>query len=540
MLTYPKGKKIGLGSGGKVYESKSPGGTEIAIKCNFKGDRDDFATGLRELNVNNRLSRHPNITPLHKAFIGNPFNDGMISPPGPNESINLIHYIFPKASSDLNSYFKGKNHSVPFNVVKKLMVDILLGVEHIHASGFMHRDLKEQNILIFDKGDGNPIAKICDFGLAKQYIPNVSNTPGVMTQLWRAPEIVIKGSEYDQKSDMWSVGCIFYFMITGRNFVFKKDDCNSQREKNNLLKLIISSLPYEVDVVGLYKFSEGKVNLTPCLEKKTFEQCFSLNNVGNEIIEKAGGYQNFKNFMISILSFYPSSRVTATEALSSEFLKEHREYINEVRKNFPPVSIADHEFKIVDCIERKWGMELLLNVYINRKRFNWYKDILIFHCLVFYDMMLVHLEKGKNINIVEGEFTGQILSCEDAELLLYSCLYMSIKYFHQMTSFEGFIKITGKTDMSQSSLFKVGEYERKLYMEVLQYMIYRNTPYEYIHFEKKATDEEIKSLLYMMICGKHSGLTAKQAYELMWKPNEKIFLESFYQVFKSEGMNCIV
>ena len=74
----------------------------------------------------------------------------------------------------------------------------------------MHRDLKPENILLL--GD---VVKIGDFGVAKEiqkytsdFSTNVPLTDYVCTRWYRAPECVLKSTEYNEKVDVWAIGCI--------------------------------------------------------------------------------------------------------------------------------------------------------------------------------------------------------------------------------------------------------------------------------------------------------------------------------------------
>ena len=71
----------------------------------------------------------------------------------------------------------------------------------------IHRDLKPANILL----DKNMNAKLCDFGLAKELAgtKELAHTKGIGTPNYMSPELV-NGARYDERSDIWSVGCIIY------------------------------------------------------------------------------------------------------------------------------------------------------------------------------------------------------------------------------------------------------------------------------------------------------------------------------------------
>ena len=100
---------------------------------------------------------------------------------------------------------------------------ILSGVKHAHASHVVHRDLKPDNILLLDGVEGD-FAKILDFGLAK--VLRGEDSDSVASQLtntgfalgtpgYMSPEQA-RGTEADERSDLYAVGVILYHMVTGR------------------------------------------------------------------------------------------------------------------------------------------------------------------------------------------------------------------------------------------------------------------------------------------------------------------------------------
>ncbi|KAK8517529.1 hypothetical protein V6N13_127700 [Hibiscus sabdariffa] len=96
--------------------------------------------------------------------------------------------------------------------VRRYVGSILKGLSFIHARGFVHCDIKLQNILLFGNGD----VKIADFGLAKR---NGEEKQGRMdirgTPLNLAPESV-NGGDYDSPVDIWALGCAIVEMFTGK------------------------------------------------------------------------------------------------------------------------------------------------------------------------------------------------------------------------------------------------------------------------------------------------------------------------------------
>lgn len=102
--------------------------------------------------------------------------------------------------------------------VKVFLYQILRGLKYLHMAGILHRDIKPGNLLV----NSNCILKICDFGLARVEEPDTSKdmTQEVITQYYRAPEILVGSKHYTSAVDMWSVGCIFAELL-GRRILFK-------------------------------------------------------------------------------------------------------------------------------------------------------------------------------------------------------------------------------------------------------------------------------------------------------------------------------
>nr|XP_033777514.1 serine/threonine-protein kinase NLK isoform X5 [Geotrypetes seraphini] len=102
--------------------------------------------------------------------------------------------------------------------VKVFLYQILRGLKYLHSAGILHRDIKPGNLLV----NSNCVLKICDFGLARVEEPDESRhmTQEVVTQYYRAPEILMGSRHYSNAIDIWSVGCIFAELL-GRRILFQ-------------------------------------------------------------------------------------------------------------------------------------------------------------------------------------------------------------------------------------------------------------------------------------------------------------------------------
>ena len=117
---------------------------------------------------------------------------------------------------------KRENKGIPEETVRTIASSVLQGLLTLHKAGFIHRDIKIENILI---GKDNKM-KICDFGSCTTEIIDFSRIPkseydltkesieAFTTPMYRPPEIVDPYLRYkvSGKADLWMLGCVLYTM----------------------------------------------------------------------------------------------------------------------------------------------------------------------------------------------------------------------------------------------------------------------------------------------------------------------------------------
>lgn len=206
---------IGNGAYGTVYKAtdKNSGQTVALKRVRIPLTEDGLPTStVREIATLKSLEHHehPHIVRLLDICQGADHldissGDGTFERPEHGVTFWLV---FEHVERDLASYIahyqtSSPRSSIPPYLVRQMLKEILCGVEFLHSHRIIHRDLKPQNLLVTREGR----IKIADFGLAKTYGFEMRLTSVVVTQWYRAPEVLL-GCSYATPVDIWSVGCI--------------------------------------------------------------------------------------------------------------------------------------------------------------------------------------------------------------------------------------------------------------------------------------------------------------------------------------------
>jgi serine/threonine-protein kinase len=92
-----------------------------------------------------------------------------------------------------------------------------------HDAGLIHRDVKPGNILVVDRGGISDLVKVVDFGLVKPLASETAtgamSIPGVLTGTphYMSPESMTMPEEADPRSDLYALGAVGYFLLTGQS-----------------------------------------------------------------------------------------------------------------------------------------------------------------------------------------------------------------------------------------------------------------------------------------------------------------------------------
>jgi serine/threonine-protein kinase len=118
---------------------------------------------------------------------------------------------------------------VPAQRAVFLLRQVCHSLADAHARGLVHRDIKPANIYVCRMGLEYDFVKVLDFGLvkysgpagARQTLLTTDQTP-TGTPAYMAPEIILGDAEVDRRADVYALGCVAYFLLTGQ-LVFEAD-----------------------------------------------------------------------------------------------------------------------------------------------------------------------------------------------------------------------------------------------------------------------------------------------------------------------------
>src|SRR4051812_25546165 len=110
---------------------------------------------------------------------------------------------------------------LPPGRVVYLLRQVCGALREAHAAGLIHRDIKPSNIFAARRGGMDDVAKLLDFGLVLPVTPTrsaqLSDEGKILgTPLFMSPEQVTGARELDARSDIYSLGAVAYYLLTGR------------------------------------------------------------------------------------------------------------------------------------------------------------------------------------------------------------------------------------------------------------------------------------------------------------------------------------
>jgi serine/threonine-protein kinase len=171
---------------------------------------------------------------------------------------------------DLRKVLKSAGH-LPINVALDYIVQICEGLAEAHSHGIVHRDLKPSNLFVTKRPDGTDLIKILDFGISKwsqqeEQLDELTQTGVVLgSPKYMAPEQLFGSATVDARADVWSIGAIFYQMLTGRppyDFPTLTRICAelAADKPPPSLRATIPEIPEQLEVVVMQCFARDRDN----------------------------------------------------------------------------------------------------------------------------------------------------------------------------------------------------------------------------------------------------------------------------------------
>ena len=204
---YQMIKVLGQGGMGSVMLARAVAdGRLVAIKTllpEVAVSEQSLKRFLREIEVSSSL-QHPNIV----SYIEHGTHNGIV--------YLVTEYV---AGMDASRLAKQRGGKLPYQQVIKVIEQTLAALDFAHSLGFVHRDIKEQNILV-DGTYPNLISKLTDFGLSKSYkqtgmsgVTMVGDVAGTIAYM--PPEQVRDFKEVRPPADIYGIGMTAYSLLTG-------------------------------------------------------------------------------------------------------------------------------------------------------------------------------------------------------------------------------------------------------------------------------------------------------------------------------------
>ncbi|KAE8739670.1 hypothetical protein FOCC_FOCC014828 [Frankliniella occidentalis] len=163
-------------------------------------NEDEKKATLNEVRVLSKL-KHPNVVAYFDNFVQ-------------DASVKIVMEYANKGSlHDLIQVQDGK--LIQQDEILQMFTQIVEGLYYIHSQKVLHRDLKTHNIFVSHEPSvySMPILKIGDFGISKVLTSQSKASTVLGTPSYLSPELC-QGQMYDERSDIWALGCILYEMLT--------------------------------------------------------------------------------------------------------------------------------------------------------------------------------------------------------------------------------------------------------------------------------------------------------------------------------------
>ncbi|XP_068231371.1 uncharacterized protein [Palaemon carinicauda] len=217
-------KKLGVGGFGTVYLGVLNGRDIVVKEIKSSSNAEELIWDQSEWQILRQL-KHPNIV----LYMGCKVRGNTLS--------ILMEYCSGGDLAKRIQQQKKKNLHIPEKLVINWASMIASALNYIHRRSILHRDLKPENIFL----SGSEAIKLGDFGLAKLLKEKEFAHSFVGSPCYMSPEVLLQ-LPYNEKSDMWSFGCILYELTTFHNDFMKFKEYNIPQTFHADFKKLVSSL----------------------------------------------------------------------------------------------------------------------------------------------------------------------------------------------------------------------------------------------------------------------------------------------------------
>nr|XP_043620563.1 CDPK-related kinase 5-like [Erigeron canadensis] len=266
---YEVGEEVGRGHFGFTVSATSKsgdhGGQKVAVKVIPKAK---MTTAIaiedvrREVKILRALTVHSNVVDFYDAY----------------EDNDHVYFVMEMCEGgELLDRILTRRGEFTEDESRNIMVQILNVVAFFHLQGVAHRDLKPENFLLKKKNDYS-LLKAIDFGLSDFVKPDEKMNDIVGSAYYVAPEVLLKS--YDTEADVWSVGVIAYILLCGSRPFWA-------RTESGIFRAVLKTVPSFVE--------PSWSDLSPLA----------------------------KHFVLCLLNKDPRKRMTAAQALTHPWIRDH-------------------------------------------------------------------------------------------------------------------------------------------------------------------------------------------------------------------------
>jgi serine/threonine protein kinase len=327
---YHLKKVVGYGATSVVYKAQrdlvDENGEKVRQVCAVKKVKNVFHNQvyahriLREIRLLRILKGHQNIVELKT----------IMRPPN-REEFDSINIVTEYCTQNLSNVIKLNTESMGTDHIRYITYEITKGLAFIHSKGIIHRDLKPLNILVNDEWN----IKISDFGQSTVRVGEINKdydlTKYVTTRYYRAPELYLTyKSNYSEKVDMWSLGCIIAELFNKNVFI-------KAAKTEDYLKNLVTML-------GLpNKKVQREITNKSFLRYMFEKQPFLVRKSIGELLPTAP--PDAVDLMSKLFTYDPSERMSADDVLMHPFLQSVHDPHDILTRREDPVSYYDFEFE---------------------------------------------------------------------------------------------------------------------------------------------------------------------------------------------------